>query len=534
MKTDYDVLIIGGGITGACVLWDATLRGMKSILVEKNDFASGTSQATSKLIHGGLRYLKNFELFLVRESLRERRYLAKITPHSVYPLGFAIPIYSIQEILVLPLGMELYNSLSWDRNYGIHPELNIPRYTFWGRKRCYYELPGIDKENLLGAFLYFDYANLNPERHTTEFIFSAKEKGSEAYNYREVVSLEYDKTHSIYKVGIKDKITSKSQFITTKAIVNATGPWADIVENHLGIPIEKNILRSKGIHIITRKICKENAVVLKKRDGTHLFIIPWRGKSIIGTTDTVFPNSPDDFTITRQEIVELIEEVNYAYPDSPSLTLEDVDFYYGGLRPLVEDSSSSYNASRKSEVIHHKDAGFPGFISALGGKYTTSRAIAKKVVDILAEYLPGEYPECITHKAPLQGGLFSTFNELEKQIQKTHPSVDSFRIHTLVHRYGSLAEEVLNYQDKQSDPKEFLLSGGEVFYPEEVRYIARNEAIVYGTDFFFRRSGVGVPGKPPEETIDGIFKILAKELGWNQQRVQNEKELVFKRYELPI
>ena len=158
----YDVIIIGGGITGACILWDATLRGMKTLLVDKNDYASGTSQATSKLIHGGLRYLKNFEIGLVRESLRERRNLARISPHALYTMGFQIPLYDFKNQLMMKVGMVLYNQLSFDRNKMIHLDNLIPEYRFHNREETIHEIPEIPRENLKGSYLYYDYANLNP------------------------------------------------------------------------------------------------------------------------------------------------------------------------------------------------------------------------------------------------------------------------------------------------------------------------------------------------------------------------------------
>ena len=169
----YDVLVIGGGISGAAIFWDSVLRGLDSVLVEKNDYASGTSQATSKLIHGGLRYLKNAEFTLVKESLDERRILAKLTPHSIKPLGFLIPVYDYKNKYVLQLGLTLYDLLSYDRNKDLSSDSMIPPHEFLNRERTISEDPNIPRANLLGSLLYYDYANINPERHTCDFIFSA-------------------------------------------------------------------------------------------------------------------------------------------------------------------------------------------------------------------------------------------------------------------------------------------------------------------------------------------------------------------------
>ncbi len=267
----YDLLVIGGGITGAHVLWDSTLRGMKSILLEKNDYASGTSQATSKMIHGGLRYLKNFELGLVRESLRERATFARITPQAIQTMGFVVPIYSNIERFVLKAGMEMYNALSYDRNSNISKDRLIPKYGFLSKEQTAMESPTIKRDQLKGSYLYYDYLNINPERHTCEFIFSARERGAEAKNYTEVTSVTR-RTDSLYTVVAKDKISGKEISFQTKSVVNATGPWADLVESLAGVEIDKHLVRSKGIHIVTRKICGDKNLGDEKKKTVRIFL----------------------------------------------------------------------------------------------------------------------------------------------------------------------------------------------------------------------------------------------------------------------
>jgi len=530
-ETIYDVIVIGGGITGACILWDATLRGMKSLLVDKNDYASGTSQATSKLIHGGLRYLKNFEIGLVRESLRERRNLARISPHALYTMGFQIPLYDLKNKVMMKLGMVLYNQLSYDRNQMIHLDNLIPEYRFHNREETIYEIPEIPRENLKGSYLYYDYANLNPERYTTEFIFSARSQGAIARNYTEVLNIK--KTSSgTYNVELKDNLTGEVAILETKALVNSAGPWADMIESMTFAGMETKLVRSKGIHIITRKICKDTTVVLKKKNGTHLFVIPWRNKTIIGTTDTVYTDSPDALRITKKDIEELLEEVNYAY-GSIQLKLEDVDFYYGGLRPLVEqEGKSTYNASRKLEIMDHAQEGFPGFYSALGGKYTTSRLLAEKLVDKIADFLPTKFSACKTETTPILGGHFSDFKSLEQDLQKEFPSEAGEKIETLVHRYGSEARTILkNYPNEK---EVFVLQNNEYMYAEEIAHIASREDIIFASDFYFRRSGVGVPGKPDTANNEKILSKLGEYLGWDKKRLAEEKVCIENRYKISI
>lgn len=527
----FDVVVIGGGITGACIFWDATLRGMKCLLVEKNDYASGTSQATSKLIHGGLRYLKNLEIGLVRESLRERRNLARISPHALYTMAFQIPVYNTKDVLMTKFGMMLYNQLSYDRNKLIHMDNLIPEYRFHNREETIYEVPEIPRDHLKGSYLYYDYANLNPERYTTEFIFSARSQGGICRNYTEVMHLEKN-GNGIYKIQLKDNITGEESFIESKTVVNSTGPWADKLESMMFSGKETKLIRSKGIHVVTRKICKDTTVVLKKRNGTHLFVIPWRNKTIIGTTDTVYSDSPDVFKVTEKDILELLDEVNFAY-GSIQLKLEDVDFYYGGLRPLVEqEGKNTYNASRKLEIMDHKEEGFAGFYSALGGKYTTSRLLAEKLVDKIAEFLPKNFSECKTENTPILGGNFSDFKSLEHDLQKEFPKESGEKIEILVHRYGSEARTILNTE--VSEKEIFHLQNGEHIYSEEIAHIASKEDIVFASDFYFRRSGVGVPGKPDNANNVKILNTLGKYLGWDKKKIAEQEECIEKRYKVPV
>lgn len=529
---DYDTLVIGGGITGACVLWDSSLRGIKTLLVEKNDFASGTSQATSKLIHGGLRYLKNFEIGLVRESLRERRTLAQISPHAMKTLGFVVPLYSTLESLMLRAGMEMYDKLSWDRNHEINEDVFIPKYSQWNYEQTVHQFPKIPRDKLRGAFLYYDYANVNPERHTTEFIFSALANGAKARNYTQAGKIEILPGKVGYKVELIDQLTQKISNIQVRTIVNASGPWADIIETQLGVTSEKHLVRSKGIHVVVRKLSTEDCVVLKKRDKSHLFVIPWRGKTIIGTTDTVYEEHPDKFRVTKLEIQNLLDEVNHTFGYT-KLNLQDVDFYYGGMRPLIEDpteKSSTYNASRKSEVLDYAEHGFPGFYSALGGKYTTSRAVAELVVDQIAAYLPGNFSICKTSHEPLLGGKYSDQASLCKDLQKKFPKISGEKIEVLAQRYGSYAFVIL--QEAVNNETYFTLSGGEKFYPEEVLAIAKKEAIQSASDFFFRRSGVGVPGLPEPKSLDGMLSLIAKVKKWSQARLRQERTQILNRYKI--
>ena len=489
MAKQYDLIVVGGGISGACILWDATLRGMNVLLLEKGDFASGTTQATSKLIHGGLRYLKNLEFGLVRESLRERRLLARLAPHAVKPMPFFHPIYKGAKLgrFTLGLALSLYDVLSFDRNRGIPRHLRLPRHRWLSRDEALQAEPGLHPEDLQGAYIYYDYQNIGPERVCSDFIFSAVERGATARNYAEVKAIQ--QTLDGYSVTIEDRLTSKKESFEAKSVVNAAGPWADLVDRATSSENSRKIVRSMGIHLVTRRIAGDSTVVLHRKDGSHFFIIPWREFSLIGTTDSLYEGHPDKFTVPESEIQKLIEDVTEGL--NAKLTRADVVSVYGGLRPLVEESVSvkdSYSASRKTEIEMHADK--PGFFTVLGGKYTTSRHLAEKAVDQIAAFLGGTWKKCSTHRTALRTGDFGTQVLLKQKLflERKH---DRKKIETLISRYGLIADRMLS---EKNLGVAFTLDNGEVYYKEELETILNTEMVKSIKDLLLRRTGIGTLG----------------------------------------
>ncbi len=509
----YDVLVIGGGISGAAILWDSILRDLSGILIEKNDYASGTSQATSKLIHGGLRYLKNADFALVKESLDERRILAKLTSHSIRPMGFLIPIYDYKNKYLLQIGLTLYDFLSLNKNKDLCSDSKIPSHEYLNRERTISEDPNIPRANLMGSVLYYDYANINPERHTCEFIFSAKRRGGNAFNYTSVTHIE--RIQDIYHISVMDRLTNRVFVLKSRTIVNAAGPWADQIDSLALKKQSTHLLRSKGIHIVTRNISQKHCSIRITKNKKHLFIIPWRGKTIIGTTDVNYNEDPDSFSVTRQDIHNLISEIN----EYMNFKIEesDVDYFYGGMRPLVDDSGdakgSTYNISRKTEITDHKDLGFPGFYTALGGKYTTSRNLAEKVVDKICEKVDRGL-SCTTKDTKLYSGNFSDLPTLIKELKNRFSKLSDKKAYYLCTRYGSLAYEIaeLGRDALKNKSKPIALSSDEEYYPEEIDYIARVEDVFFLSDFYFRRSGIGNLGRPPSDVLRSINSILGSSL----------------------
>lgn len=524
--TIYDVIVIGGGISGAFILWDSVIRGLNAVLLEQNDYASGTSCATSKLIHGGLRYLKNAEISLVRESLIERRILAYLTPHSIKPLGFILPIYDLKNKYLMKAGLTLYDLLSFDRNQSLGNDSRIPRHEYLDVQKTILEDPNIPRENLKGSVLYYDYANENPERHTCEFIFSSKNKGGKAFNYSSVKQIEY--INEVYFLTFIDKLSSKEYTIKSRTIVNSAGPWADFIDNLTLKKNESSLIRSKGIHIVTRNISQRYCSVRITKSKKHLFVIPWRGRTIIGTTDTVYNGNPNDFKVTKQDILELISEINEYL--NFKIEERDVYYYYGGMRPLVDDSNNStstYNVSRKNEISDHKLSGRPGYITALGGKYTTSRMLAEKATDRVCEIL-GKGKSCSTKTIKPDSGMFSDIPTLIKDLKNQHRNLSEEKAFNLVSRYGSIAKDILSMKENESflSQTSIRIDDNE-YYSDEIEYIVKNEDVFYLTDFYFRRSGIANIGKPNESSFNQINLYLGKFLNKN---IEEEKNQILNRF----
>ncbi|MCW9035807.1 MAG: glycerol-3-phosphate dehydrogenase/oxidase [Rhodospirillales bacterium] len=530
----YDLLIIGGGISGACIAWDAALRGLKVALVEKGDFGGATSSATSKLVHGGLRYLRNFEISLVRNALRERRIWMTLAPHLVYPLPFLMPAYGhlAKGLFALKSGLTIYEALSFDRNWLLDGDKAIPPFETFSKEETLALEPGLEKKGLTGAVLFHDCQMYSPERLTLEVILSAVEMGAEVMNYAEVTRFVKE-GELVSGAVVKDVLTGKEETIRAALTINAAGPWADLLLNSLTERSRSKLIRSKGIHLITRALSGEQAVAVPKTGG-HFFILPWRGYSILGTTDTIYEGDPDDVHVTEKDIEDFLHVVNEGFPGA-ELTRDDVLYAYCGLRPLVDDqtdvqATSSYDASRKSEIYDHDEkSGIKGLLSVIGGKYTTSRYLAEETVDLALRKLGKEGVECQTHAMPLVGGEIGRFSSFCRRQQKRYADVDPKVVANLCRNYGSRADEVMDIAKLQKNGFVPLTEGGDLL--SEVLFAVRFEMAQTLDDVLFRRTGIGTLGDPGEEVITKVSKLMAKELGWSQDRLNAEIVHAMRRFE---
>ncbi len=536
-ETSYDLVIIGGGITGSCIAWDAALRGLKTALVEKNDFSAATSSAPSKLVHGGLRYLKNLEFGLVRESLRERRYLEQIAPHQVDPLAFLLPVYKHgpNSAPVLLAGMTLYELLSYDKRWIEDPDKQLPSFSPLSRKETLRRVPQLKSEELVNGLVYYDCLMHSPERLSLDFLMAAAESGADLANYTEVTDFVRTE-NTLTGVEVTDLLSGQSHTISGRVVVNASGPWADLLLGLMEQEPARHLMRSKGIHIVTRVIAPlDQALTLTNEAGEHLFVIPWRGHTLIGTTDREYRGHPDDFKVTLEDIDELIDKTNRMYP-AAELTRADVLYYYGGLRPIVEKETKvkteSYKASRKHEVYDHEEEGIHGLISVIGGKYTTARHLAEQVVDQVYHQLKTNKVHCSTIHAQISGGLIERFQDFVESEQNRWCLHSPDLIAHLCRNYGARAERVLELG--KADPE--LLEPLSPLRQEvgaEILYAVREEMAFNLADVVFRRTGLGTLGHPGLAALEKTAGLMASELGWTPEKTAAEVAVVAARFELP-
>ncbi|HVN70527.1 MAG TPA: glycerol-3-phosphate dehydrogenase/oxidase [Desulfomonilia bacterium] len=523
--SNYDVLVVGGGITGAFIAWDSTLRGLKVVLIDKGDFGAATSAATSKLIHGGLRYLKTLEVGLVRESLQERRIMEIIAPHLVYPLPFVFPGYGwgMRGMPAAVSAMVFYDTLSYDRKWINDDDKKIPGHETFSAEQILALEPILDPVDLKGGVIYYDCQMYSPERLTLEPILSAVEYGADAANYVKVLDLIMDGDR-ITGAHAADLLTGKEYDIKASITVNAAGPWADLLLGKIRGRKHHSLIRSKGIHLITKPLHKDHAMVLQTKTGRHFFIIPWRGFSLIGTTDVVYKGNPDDFKVTEADIADFLSEINATVP-AAGLTRADILFQYGGLRPIVEKETSVevevYDASRKYELYDHEEEGVKGFLTAIGGKYTTSRNMARQLVDMLFSKLGKDPVKCQTHTTPLYGGEMGRFvSFVERAVIHKQAGLSDRAIENLCRNYGSRYLNIIGAAEK----KKYLSPICEAF-PDiwaEVIHAVRSEMAVSLNDVLFRRTGLCTLGNPGTDVIEEVADIMAKELRWKKAKKNEE------------
>ncbi|MEP7343928.1 MAG: glycerol-3-phosphate dehydrogenase/oxidase [Gemmatimonadaceae bacterium] len=528
-EQSFDLVVIGGGIVGACVARDAVTRGFSVALIEKGDFSSGTSAASSKMIHGGLRYLAQLQLSVVRESLRERRIWQRIAPHLVHPIPFVLPVTGIRQRLEGRVGLALFDLLSWDRGKLDDPDQRLSGHEWWSASEALERIPMLRGSGISGAGCYADCQALSPERLCLECLTDAASEGAVIANAIECTGV-MRQGKRVAGVAATDSLTGEAMSIRARCVVNATGPWADellaLVEGATHAP---RITRSKGAHIVVRQLASRYALTLRYR-GRHAFVIPWRDHTLIGTTDTPYHGSPDDVQPNEEDIQALLDIVNAGMP-AAALTFADVRYAYAGLRPLVaDDGRPSYYVSRRAEIVDHgQNGGLVGLVSALGGKWTTARHVAEQCVAVVAGILGAADRPCVTRDRPLPGGDVGLLRAFRARAHSTGAGVTSETLDHLIDLYGARYLDVIAAaRDDQS-----LLSPIASTVPDigaQVLYAVREEQALHLLDVLLRRTGLGTLGAPSADVVDRVSAIMAAALQWSESELARERGAVATHY----
>ena len=527
----FDLIVVGGGIMGACIARDAARRGLSVALIDRGDFSGATSAASSKLVHGGLRYLQNLEIGIVRESLKERRVWAQIAPHLVHPMPFLMPFAEggLAAKLKLGLGFGLYDVLAFDRNRLSDPSKHVPRHENIREREAKGLEPVLADSSFAGAVRYFDYQMESPERLGLECVLDAVAAGAAAANYIELTGFLRSGAGVVEGVAARDLLSGAEIEIRGRAVVNATGVWADrLLRRMVGGEPGFAIQPSKGIHLVCRPFVGHHALALMG-NGEHLFAIPWRGLTLVGTTDTAFDGPLDQVSASEADRGELIGRCNAMLPGA-RLSEADVLFAYAGLRPLVGGGGgSTYEASRAAEIVDHARTGGPAnLMSVIGGKWTTSRLVAEQAVDRLIEKLGASARPCDTAGTRLPLVPEGRFDAFEAAMMPKLSAVPQAARRQLCRSYGRKAEAVI--EAAGGDPRLLEpLADGFPHIAAEVLRAVREEMAVSLEDVLFRRTALAPMGGATPAAVRRAAGIMAEELGWDAAAAEAQVAAVERR-----
>jgi glycerol-3-phosphate dehydrogenase len=515
-----DVLVVGGGITGVGAALDAASRGLRVGLVEARDLAAGTSSRSSKLIHGGLRYLEQGDFKLVKEALRERDLLvSRLAPHLVRPVPFLYPLYKkVVERPYVGAGLVLYDAMEGVKR-------PVPHHRHLTTRGALRRAPALRSDRLAGAMMYYD-AQVDDARYTVTVARTAARHGAQVLTRASAVSLLRDGSR-VTGAAVRDEETGRVFDVRASAVIVCAGVWSDLVHEASGVRAGYQVRMSKGVHLVMpRSVIDADTGMIVRTNKSVLFFIPWGTHWIVGTTDT-------DWSGDRAEPAATVEDVDYILQQAnrvlaKQLTRADVIAVYAGLRPLVAEPPASSRAADKAgggekpttklSREHVVDTPLPGLTSIAGGKFTTYRLMARDVVDAAVADLPGAVPPSVTSQLPLLGAdglpaVRASATRLAADYDVPHDVAEH-----LIARYGSLATEVLDLIREDRTLGRPLLAGSP-YLRAEVAYAVTHEGALHAEDVLARRVRLLI------ETPDGglsaapeVTAIMAGLLGWNRRR----------------
>ena len=517
----FDLVVIGGGITGAGVALDAASRGLNVALIERNDFASGTSSKSTKLIHGGLRYLKNLEIGLVREVGQERAVVHKLAPHLVRPEKMLLPLVEGGSLGKLSTSMAL-----WVYDFLADVEGEDKRVMLDKEETLRTE-PLLREDILKGGGFYAEYRT-DDARLTIENVKTAERHGALALNYVEATGFVYDDNHQIKAVKCRDRHADRDFEVTCEHVISSAGPWVDDLRKIDKSMNSKRLFLSKGVHIVVNRerLPLAHACYFDVADGRMLFAIPRLRCTYIGTTDTPYKGDPNAIPVYREDVEYLLDATNAIFP-TVGLVVEDVESSWAGVRPLIyEEGKSAGEMSRKDEIFESDS----GLLSIAGGKLTGYRKMAERVVDRLGKQLHEdgeELDKTTTKQIVLSGGPFADFDEVlayEEEIAKqlTAASLAPTRAGYLVANYGKQSPEVIDLARTRKEATDVGRLAA-----AEAAWCIEHELALYPLDWVERRSGrlyFDMPSILP--VLEEVLDVFAEAYGYDEVQRQCERKRV--------
>ena len=571
-RSEYDLVIIGGGAAGAAAAREAALRGVRVALIERNDFGSGASAHCFKVVHGGIRYLQHGDLRRLRSTSYERSVFLRLAPHLVKPLPFVVPTYGMgrKSRWLLGAGMLAYDLLSADRNLQItDPSRRIHATRFYDREQTLAMFPTIPESRLTGAASFEDGLMHNPSRLVLAFVMAAEQLGAHVANYVEAERLLV-KDKRVYGVAVRDSLTGDRFEVRARVVLNAAGPWAEGLLK--GVTTRNAIAPSNwsrdACFLINRRPNGPWALALQgvrhegdamlKRGARHLFMVPWRDRTLVGAWHSVVPRDADAARITRGELLTWIEEINASHPgfELHESEVERVDF---GLVPFGDGpghSPASLSYGKRSRLIDHRlSDGISGLVTSISVRYTVARldavnALACVMKQIYRKDLDPFNPASIAAAVenperaartrsvsdPLPGGEFDDYERLLAHSRRNRPLwMSPGSIESLVANYGTHMHRVVAMAD--ADPSLRRCIAGSHVTLAEVAYALRDEMVHTLSDIVFRRTELGTAGHPGEAALSEVSTFMQQALGWSARHLAEERRQVdahFERHLIPV
>ncbi|MFW2404280.1 MAG: FAD-dependent oxidoreductase [Gammaproteobacteria bacterium] len=543
----FDLLVIGGGISGACLAYDAVCRGLSVALIEKEDFGGATSASSSGVLHGGIRYLQQGRIDKVRESAFERVRFQNLAPHLSHYISFLVPTFPqiSKGKLALRMALWAYAIAGAGQNrIARNDEIMVPPASLIDAEKLRRMVPILqDNAEITGAAVLPEALMENAERMTLAFVTGAARNDASVANYVRAESTRSNEGGERV-TSVRDAITGDTFDITSRVVANCAGPWiAGVNDRLLGTARAPITGYSRGAHIVVRDIDLAHAVALPTkqqiqgftdRGGRHMFLIPWRGHALIGTSYAAHDDSLDAVTPLADDMDQLVAGINDAL-GTRLVTEEKICHAWAGIYPLTASNvdASVYQGTGDYSVIDHERAdNVPGYVSVFGAKFTTARLLAEKACNLIVKKLPGTYEPCRTRDAPLPSGRFESLASLRRQVtQRAGDAVSAETLDALIRSYGVDALDLLDMIESDSRLAGELCDDRTILHAE-ILFAARFEMVARLDDFVFRRTGLGTLGDPGDHALRTCAESLGVELGWSAERV--EEELRRTRSQFPV